>query len=223
MFFSSTFSSGIGLGLAGDGVVAGAGEAVVVAAVLTGGAAGAAVLIAVEVAGAATSITCGLAGVGGGAVRLIDGNGNQVGTFVVNGFSFASSVISVWDANTSAMVSYQFQMINGVEAAWLSPSTDMPYGFYFVYTSTDCSGTPFVPADFPQNFWPGNVLTRAYGNYYKLTANTQTISPKSYLKADGTCTAQPANAQSARIHRTVTQVNTSLPVTLVQPISFVYQ
>jgi hypothetical protein len=132
---------------------------------------------------------------------LTNGNGSQVGTYLMGGIATASTGYTVWDATNGVAVGYAY---NG------QPNSGSLY-----FTSVNCSGTPFAV-----NTMAVNTVFHNTGVFYKVTSTTGgSHTFYSYLGDGQGCATIGGSGTTATYPEVATYTNANMPAALTLPVT----
>jgi hypothetical protein len=139
-------------------------------------------------------------GASGNMWKLYNGNGSQVGDYLLGGIGTATSGYTVWDQANGVAVGYSY---NG-----------QPYSGSLYFTSVNCSGIAYAV-----NTTPINSVFHNTGVFYKVTSTTANHTFQSYI-ADGQACAVIGGAGTTATYAEVgTYSNASMPSALTLPVT----
>lgn len=136
-----------------------------------------------------------------GAIRLIDGDGTQIGDVVVSASSEDNSNpehITIYDSTIDATVVYHFGAMNRHDTIFFS--------------NADCSGTAYrLHGDISSDATPpqGNYIANIGGNAYRVSTQVSYAIPLAKLTGSGPNFACSANTQ---LYSRVYMIATHIPI-----------
>lgn len=143
----------------------------------------------------------GVAGTAAPVWKLINGNGVQVGDYLMGGIASPTEGYSVWDKTNAVAVPYSY---NG-----------MPYSGSLYFESSNCTGIPFAI-----NTSAVNTVFQNTGVFYKVDSTTGgTHTFFSYLGDGQGCTSIGGMGTTAVYPEVSVYSNANMPTRLTLPVT----